>query len=107
MRCAMLCECAHAKRAAANDPTGRKLAKLATDTPTIEVIRQGADRAKLQVTHKDRANHVSLSRQHDNLLVHRRIAKRDRTADPDSLALGGRDLVAHPFSDYLTLELRK
>jgi hypothetical protein len=35
------------------------------------------------------------------------IAERDRAADPNSLALGGRDLVAHPLPDQLALELGK
>ena len=35
------------------------------------------------------------------------IAERDRAADPDALALGGRDLVAHPLADHLALELGK
>ena len=33
------------------------------------------------------------------------IAERHGSADPEALALGGRDLVAHPLADHLALEL--
>src|SRR5258707_7000632 len=36
-----------------------------------------------------------------DLLVHGRIAERDRPPDPDALALGGSDLVPHPLPDQL------
>src|SRR5580692_9133147 len=39
------------------------------------------------------------------LLADAAVAERHRAADPDALALGGRDLVAHPFADHLPFEL--
>ena len=35
------------------------------------------------------------------------IAERNGPTDPEALALGGRDLVAHPLADHLALELGK
>ena len=69
--------------------------------------RQRAHRAQLQIARKDRADRLGLGRDHHDLLVDRRIAERDRTPDPNALALGGRDLVAHPLPDQLPLELGK
>ena len=74
---------------------------------SIEVVGQRSNRAKVQIAFKDRANRLGLRRHHHDLLVHRRIAERDRPPDPNSLALGGRDLVAHPLPDQLALELGK
>jgi hypothetical protein len=47
----------------------------------------------------------SLGWDHEDLLVHRRIAEWDRAADPKAFALGGSDLVAHPLPDQLAFEL--
>jgi hypothetical protein len=33
------------------------------------------------------------------------VAERNRTPDPNALALGGRDLVPHPFPDHFPFEL--
>jgi hypothetical protein len=45
---------------------------------------------------------------HDfELLVDAALAEWNGSADPEALALGGRNLVAHPLADHLTLELGK
>src|SRR4029077_8681741 len=91
----------------ADGPAGRQPAGLAANSTPVEVLRQRAHGAKLEIAGKDRANRFALGRDHEYLLVHRRIAKRDRAADPNALALGGSDLVAHPLPDQLPFELGK
>src|SRR5438132_9074622 len=97
----------HAKAPPTDGPAGRAPPRLAANSPPIEILRQRADGAKLQITGKDCANRRSLRWYHEDLLVHRRIAERHRTADPNAFALGGRDLVAHPLPDQLPFELSK
>src|SRR5207237_629323 len=82
----------------------RELPRRGADPPAVEVLRQRAHRAELQIARKDRADHFCLGWHHYDLLVHRRIAERDRTPDPNTLALGGGDLVPHPLPDELPLE---
>src|SRR5262249_44893182 len=81
--------------------------RLAAKPPPIEILRQRADRAKLEIAGKDLANRLRLGCDHNDLLVHRRIAERHRAADPNAFALGGSDLVAHPLPDQLAFELGK
>src|SRR2546425_12889 len=85
----------------------RQPPRLAANSPPIEVLRQRADGAELEITGKDCANRRSLGWYHKDLLVHRRIAERHRAADPKAFALGGSDLVAHPLPDQLPFELSK
>src|SRR2546427_12711670 len=73
----------------------------------MEVPRQRGDGAGLEITGKVCANRRSLGWYHKDLLVHRRIAERHRTADPNAFAFGGSDLVAHPLPDQLPFELSK
>jgi hypothetical protein len=61
----------------------------------------------LQILRKDYPNHFGLSRDDHNLLIHCGIAEGDRTPDPNSLALGGSDLISHPLPDQFALELGK
>ena len=56
---------------------------------------------------KDRANRLSLGCDHNDLLVHGRIAEWDRAADPNAFAFRSSDLVAHPLPDQLAFELGK
>src|SRR5215472_5522833 len=89
----------HAEAPAADGAAVRQPPRLAANSPPIEVLRQRADGAKLEIAGKDRANRRSLDCDHNDLLVHGRIAERYRAADPKAFALGGRDLVAHPLPD--------
>jgi hypothetical protein len=73
----------------------------------LEVLRQRADGAKLEIPRKDRANRLSLGCDHKDLLVHGRIAEWHGAADPNAFTLRGSDLVAHPLPDQLALELGK
>src|SRR5260370_40774931 len=97
----------HAEAAPADGPAGRAPPRLAANSPPIEVLRQRADGAKLEITGKDCANRRSLGWDHEDLLVHRRIAERHRAADPNACARAGSDLVAHPLPDQLAFELGK
>jgi hypothetical protein len=50
---------------------------------------------------------VGVTSSKGGLLVDAAIGERNGSADPEVLALGGRDLVAHPLADHLALELGK
>src|SRR5271166_6138605 len=76
-------------------PAIRQSSRFRFETLGTERRRQRADRAQAQVALKDRADEICLLRHDLQLLVDAAIAKRRRTADPDALALGGGDLVAH------------
>jgi hypothetical protein len=54
---------------------------------------------------EDGADRLRLFGHHDELLVDAAIAERNRAPEPDALALGGGNLVAHPLADHLALEL--
>src|SRR5262245_30823899 len=97
----------HAKAPPADGAAGRQPPRLAANSPAIEILRQRADGAKLEIARKDRANRRSLGCDHNDLLVHGRIAEWDRAADPNASALRASDLVAHPLSDQLPFELGK
>src|SRR5215475_7224909 len=97
----------HAKAPPADGAAVRQPPRLAANSPAIEILRQCADGAKLEIPRKDRANRRSLGWYHKDLLVHGRIAEWDRAADPNAFALGGSDLVAHPLPDQLAFELGK
>src|SRR5262249_57206475 len=94
-----------AKAPPADGPAVRAPPRLAANSPAIEILRQRADGAKLEIARKDRANCFSLGCDHNDLLVHGRIAEWDRAADPNAFALRGSDLVAHPLPDQLAFEL--
>src|SRR5207253_2691580 len=71
-------ECPHAKALPADGPAIRQPPRLATNSPAIEVLRQRADGAKLQITDENCANRLSLGWYRTDLFVHRRIAEWDR-----------------------------
>src|SRR5438128_5339754 len=50
----------HAKALPADGPAVRQPPRLAANSPAIEILRQRADGAKLQIARKDRANRLSL-----------------------------------------------
>src|SRR4051812_16827080 len=100
-------ERAYAKAGPTDAAAIRKLPTFAANLMPIKLLRQCANGAQRQIARKDRANRLGLGRDAHDLLLHRRIAKRNRTADPKAFALGGRDLVAHPLPDQLPFELGK
>src|SRR5438128_1305909 len=58
----------HAEAAPADGPAGRAPPRLAANSPPIEVLRQRADGAELEITGKDCANRRSLGWYHEDLL---------------------------------------
>src|SRR3984893_13806641 len=80
---------------------------LGPDALPIKLRDQSPDGAKLQIACEDGADHLRLLGHHFELLIDAAIAERNGSADPEALALGGRDLVAHPLADHLALELGK
>src|SRR5262249_59893835 len=97
----------HAKAPPTDGAAGRQPPRLAANSSAIEVLRQRAHGAKLEIARKDRANRLSLGCDHNDLLVHRRIAEWHRAADPNAFAFRSSDLVAHPLPDQLAFELGK
>src|SRR6516164_1819319 len=97
----------HAKAPPADGPAIRPPPPLAANSPAIEILRQRADGAELEIAGKDRANRLSLGWYHKDLLVHGSIAEWDRAADPNAFAFRGSDLVAHPLPDQLAFKLGK
>ena len=62
-------------------------------------------RAEPQIVREDLADQRHVLRNDLELLADAAIAERDGPSDPDPLALGGGDLIAHPLADHLPLEL--
>ena len=73
----------------------------------FERRRQFADRTEPQIVPEDFSDEPRLVRNDFELLADASIAERDRSPDPNPLALRGRDLVAHALADHLALELRE
>src|ERR1700730_8415365 len=78
---------------------------LGLDAATIEFRDQSPHGAKLQIACEDSAHRLGLVEHDFELFIETAIAERNGSADPEAFALGGRDLVAHPLADYLTLKL--
>jgi len=70
-------------------------AGLGPNTTPVKLPDQGAQRAKFQVACKDETDRVGLLGDDNGLLAETSIAERGRAADPDTFALGGRNLIAH------------
>src|SRR5262249_8466333 len=98
---------AHAVRTATLDTTVREGTDLRQDVSAGEFLGERSNRAAFEVEPEHGAHGLGLLRYDDQLPVYRGVAERDRSADPQTLALGGRDLVADPFADDLPLELGK
>src|SRR5579863_6033589 len=60
---------------------------LGPDAAPIKVLDQSAHRAKLEIALEDQPNGRGLLRRNHQLLVDAAIAQRDRSANPDALAL--------------------
>ena len=80
---------------------------LGPDAPPVELGNQSAHGAELEIEAEDGANRLCLLGHDFELFFDATIAERNGSADPEALALRGRDLVAHPLADHLALELGK
>src|ERR1700758_1374165 len=80
---------------------------LRPDAPPVELREQRAHGAQLQIKAENGADRLGLFGQDFELLIDAAIAEGNGSADPQALALGGRNLVAHPLADDLALELGK
>src|SRR5450759_3710384 len=67
---------------------------LGSDAAPIEFLDQGAHGTKRKVPSEDGTDRLRLRGYHDELLINAPVTKRDRSSDPDALALGGRDPVS-------------
>src|SRR5262245_20994046 len=80
---------------------------LGPDAPPLELCEQSAHGAQLQIEGEDGPDRLCL-RGHDfELLIDAAIAEWNGPPDPEALAFGGRNLVAHPLADGLALKLGK
>src|SRR5271166_4653320 len=75
------------------------------DALLVERRRQLADRPEPQIIREDFADQRHVLRNDLELLADAAIAERNGSSDPNPLALGGGDLIAHPLADHLALEL--
>ena len=82
-------------------------AHLGDDPSLAKVGHQQVEAAKLQIPPEDGPDPLGLLLNHDDLAVLGLISERDHAADPEALALGGRDLVADTLGGDLALELGK
>src|SRR6266446_3468004 len=90
---------------AANGAPGLERSRLGDDPALAKVGHQQVEAAKLQIPPKDGPNPLSLLFNHDYLSVLGLVSERGYAADPQPLALGGRDLVADALGGHLSLEL--
>src|SRR6476620_761474 len=90
-----------------NRPAIREAPRLWPDALRFEGGGQSRNGAESQVIGKYLADEVSLLGYDLRLLVDTAVAERDRPADPQPLAFGGRDLVPDPLPDDLAFELRE
>jgi Transposase len=95
----------HAVRTAALGTAAREGLYLRHDVSAGEFLGEGSDRTAFEVKPEHGADRLGLLGYDDQLLVDGGVAERNRSADPQPLALGGRDLVAGPLADDLPLEL--
>src|SRR5437870_1006438 len=92
---------------AANRAPGLERSHLGDDPPLAKVGHQQVEAAKLQIPPKDGPNALSLRFNHDDLAVLGLVSERGYAPDPQSLALGGRDLVSNALGGDFPLELSK
>src|SRR5437016_12783496 len=92
---------------AANRAPGLERSHLGDDPPLAKVGHQQVEAAKLQIPPEDGPNALSLLFNHDDLAVLGGVSERGYAADPQPLALGGRDLVPDALGSDVPLELGK
>src|SRR3984893_5095377 len=80
---------------------------LGPDALPIKLRDQSPHGANVQIPAKDGVDHLRFLAHDFELLVEAAIAERHGSADPETLALGRGDLVAHPLADHLAFKLGK
>src|SRR5436190_19244518 len=79
---------------AANRAPGLERSHLGDDSPLAKVGHQQVEAAKLQIPPKDGPHPLGFLFHHSDLAFLGGVSERGYAADPQPLALGGRDLVA-------------
>jgi hypothetical protein len=102
-----MCEGASGERDAADRASIRQPADLGDDAAAAEIGQEPPDAAKLEVARKNTADALGLLRVDHQSAIPAVIAERHHAADPQSLSLRGRDLVADALAGHLALELGK
>src|SRR5438105_5785501 len=92
---------------AANRAPSLERTHLGDDPSLAKVGHQQVEAAKLQIPPKDGPHPLGFLFHHDDLAVLGGVSERGYAADPQPLALGGRDLVADALGSDFPLELGK
>src|SRR5216117_559566 len=92
---------------AANRAPGLERSHLGDDPSLAKVGHQQVEAAKLQIPPKDGPHPLGFLFHHNDLAVLGGVSERGYAADPQPLALGGRDLVADALGSDFPLELGK
>src|SRR6266567_8555321 len=86
---------------------GLERSHLGDDSTFAKVGHQAVEAAEPEIAAKDGANPLGLLLNHDDLAVLGGVSQWCDTADPETLALGGGDLVANALRGDFPLELGK
>src|SRR6266516_6831840 len=95
------------ERDPANRATGLEHSQLGDDPPLAKVGHQAVEAAKLEIATEDGPDPFGLFLNHDDLAVLAGVSEWNYAADPETLALGSRDLVADALGGDFPLELGK
>jgi hypothetical protein len=95
------------ERDPANPAPGLERSHLGDDPLLTKVGHQAVEAAKLEIAAEDGPNPLSLIFNHDDLAVLGGVSEWSDAADPETLALGGGDLVADTLGGDFPLELGK
>src|SRR5438105_4212303 len=95
------------ERDAAYGLPGLERPHLGDDAPLAQVGHEHIEAAELEVAAEDGSDRLCFRLIDHNPAILRVIAERCHAADPETLALGGGDLVADAFGGDLALELGK
>src|SRR6516162_6079643 len=100
-------ERAHSKADAAPRAAISATIDLGANTAAIKLDDQCAQGSKFKIAGENGQYGLGLAGHDHELLIHTAVSEWHRSADPNSLTLGGGDFVAHPLANHLPLELGK
>src|SRR3974390_1184948 len=100
-------ERAHSKADAAPRAAISAAIDLGANAAPIKLGDQCAQGSKFKIAGENGPHGLGLAGHDHELLVHAAVAEWHRSPNPDSLTLGGGNLVAHSFPDHLSLKLGK